>query len=473
MAALLLAALLVRLPGLDRPSIEQRENQSSILARGFYLGEGATLPPDLRRVLNEVDTVLKPFEPPLMEIAAAGLYRATGGERVWLGRLLATLAWIAGGALLALIARRMVSPLGVLTAVGLYVVWPYAFWHSRKFMPDALLVACLLGAVLAIVRYWEAPSRRRYWVAGGASALATVIKPGVGLLFVVALWTAFALSRQGLRDELRSGRLPLFVAIAASLAALYLVVGRAVDFVNPDASTQRLTPDQVFTAGFWVDWWTMVSFLLRWPQPQEAIAVGAVVLGVLGLVLARGTTRTILWGLSAGYVAFALAFASYTATHPYYALPLIPILALCGGVVVSALERLLDGHRIMQGVLVATAAVAIAAAGYKAYAGTRLPAPVETIADYRAIGEATSHTTRAIVVDPNLAHPLMYWGWIVGQNWELDYNDRLPPWIDVDDMDYLVVVGNDQLDHPGLAEFARERSILVRTDRYTVYDLRT
>ena len=148
-AILLLAGLLLRLPGLDTPSVEQRENQSSLLARGWYLGDGDGLPVWKQRVLDEVDTVLEPFEPPLLELAAAGFYRTTDGERIWFPRLLSALAWIVGAAILALIARRITNTAGLLTAVALYLVWPYAAWHSRKFMPDALMVSCLLAAVLA------------------------------------------------------------------------------------------------------------------------------------------------------------------------------------------------------------------------------------------------------------------------------------------------------------------------------------
>jgi len=470
---LLLAGLLLRLPSIDSPSVEQRENQSSILARGWYLGAGGGLPESKQRVLAEVDTVLEPFEPPVLELAAAGFYRVIDDERIWIPRLLSSLAWLAGGVFLALIARRVTGNVGLLTAVALYLVWPYAAWHSRKFMPDALMVACVLGAVYLIVRYREHPSRQRLLAAGGAAAVATAIKPGVGFFFVVAVFVGLALSHGQLRQEARSGRFPLFVAISASLALLYVVIGRyATGFVNPDATTSRLTPDLVFTAGFWRGWWEMVSFLLRNPQRQELLAVVALAVGALGLALAgRGTPRALLWSLTAGYVVFALAVASYTATHPYYALPLIPILSLAIGVVVERAYGALSHHRVARIALLVGVAAIVAGAGQKAHALITTPSEPERIADYRRIGELTNNTTRAIVVDPRLAHPIMYWGWIVGEEWELDYNDDLPPWIDAAEKDYLIVVGNDQLEHPGVRAFADGRTVVAETDRYTVYSL--
>jgi hypothetical protein len=473
-AALLVGALLLRLPGVDTPSVEQRENQSSILARGYFLGDAAGGPEWQRRVLGKVDTVLKPYEPPALELAAAAFYRATGGERIWFPRLLSALAWIAGGLFLTLLARRVTATPGMLTALLLYLVWPYAAWHSRKFMPDALLVACLLAAALTIVRYWERPSRGRFVAAGATSAVATAVKPGVAFLFLVALFAAFALSRRRVRAEIVSGRLPLFAGLAASLAAVYVLVGRyATDFVHPAATSGRVTPDLALTAGFWEGWWNMVSFLVRFPQPQELLAVLAIALGVLGLVLVpRGTPRTILWGLAAGYLAFGLAFATYTATHPYYALPLIPVLALAIGVVVDRVLAVLSGVPLARSAVALAVLAVTAVAAQKVHATLTSPAPLETIADYRRIGELTNHTTRAIVADDNLSHPIMYWGWIVGQPWDLG-NETLPSFIDPAEKDFLIVVGNHQLAHDGLRAFARGRPVVARTDRFTVFDLRT
>jgi hypothetical protein len=255
---------------------------------------------------------------------------------------------------------------------------------------------------------------------------------------------------------------------------LYIAIGRyATDFINPDATTGRVTPDLVLTSEFWRGWWDMVSFLLRSPQTQEGLAVVPLVVGVLGLVLApKGTPRTILLSLVAGYLAFALAVATYTATHPYYALPLIPILSLAIGVVVGRAYDALAGRRIAQAAVVVVVAATVGVGAWKAHALITTPAQLEVIADYERIGELTGHTTRAIVVDDNLAHPIMYWGWIVAQAWELDYNETLPPWIDPDEEDYVIVVGNHQLDHVGLRDFTRDLPVVARTDRYTIFDLR-
>jgi 4-amino-4-deoxy-L-arabinose transferase-like glycosyltransferase len=470
-AFLLVAALLLRLPALDRPSIEQRENQSSLIARGWFAAGRDDTPAWQQRVLDEVDTVLKPYEPPLLELAASAFYRATGGERIWFPRLLSTLAWLAGAVCLALLARRLTNTAGMLTAVGLFLAWPYAFWQSRKFMPDSLLVACILAATLALVLYWERPSRGRFAGAAAAAAIASAIKPGVGFFFVVAVFVALALAHGRLRTEILSGRLVLFAGIAASLAVLYFVIGKATSFTHPDAGAGRLTPEHVLERQFWAGWWDMVSFLLRSPQRQEVLAIAALALGALGLLLTpRGVPRAILGGLTAGYVLFALAFARYTDSHPYYALPLIPILALAIGVVVGRLYDGLSQRAPARVALALLVAVVVGVGTYKAYATIAdTSPPTQTIADYRRIGELTDHTTRAIVVNPSLAHPVMYWGWIVGQEWDLSL-PSLPTWIDPSEKDYLIVVGNDALrDSACLRAFARRQPVVARTERFTVF----
>ena len=418
--------------------------------------------------------MLKPYEPPLLELAATGFYRATGGERIWFPRLLSTLAWLAGAVCLALLARRLTNAAGMLTAVALYLAWPYAFWQSRKFMPDSLLVACILAATLAIVLYWERPSRARFVGAAGAAAIATAIKPGVGLFFVVAVFVALALAHGRLREELRSGRLVVFAGIAASLAVAYFLLGKATGFTHPDAGAGRLLPEYALERAFWTGWWDMVSFLLRTPQRQEVLSIAALATGIVGLVLTpRGVPRAILWGLTGGYLLFALAFARYTSSHPYYALPLIPILALAIGVVVGRLWHRLSQRPPARVALALVVAAVVGTGTYKAYVTIAdASPPTQTIADYRRIGELTHHTTRAIVVNPSLAHPVMYWGWIVGQEWDLG-EPVLPSYIDPSEKDYLIVFDNDALlTSPGLRAFAQGRRVVARTERFTIFALR-
>jgi hypothetical protein len=230
-----------------------------------------------------------------------------------------------------------------------------------------------------------------------------------------------------------------------------------------------LTPDLVVQGDFWRGWWNVVSYMLRYPQPQQSLALLPLAVALVGLALSRGLARAVLVGLSLGYLAFALAYANYTDTHPYYSLALIPILALAIGVVADFLLRRLGTPGAI-GVFAVLAAV-VGVAAYKSHAALTQRKTQQTIVDYRRLGEITGHTTRAIVVSGELRTPALYWGWMVGDEWDLGDNPHAPP--DPAEHDFLVVEGVDQFDSsPGLRSFTRGLPVVARTSRYAVFDLR-
>jgi hypothetical protein len=342
-------------------------------------------------------------------------------------------------------------------------------------MPDALMVACLLGAVLTVIRYWERPSRGAFWTAAGTSALATLIKPGIAFCYLVAVFFATQLSRRGLRNTLEGRRLTLFAAVAAAPAVLYYVIGtRVAHFIWTGAGVERLTPGKVGTGEFWHNWWGAVSYLLRYPQPQARLALLPIAVGLIGLVLARpGLPRAVLGGLTLGYLAFAFLFATYVEHNPYYSLPLIPLLSLSIGTLGGLVgERLRRVHPVAPYGLAAIVAAVVAVAAYKSYSVMKLPISSVAIADYRRIGELTNHTTRALVVDNELREPAMYWGWISGETWDLTYPSP-PANIHPERADYLVVVGIGQLQmSAGLRRFAHRLPVVAQTPRYAIFDVR-
>jgi hypothetical protein len=467
-AVLLIGGFLLRLPGITTPSIEQRETEGALLAREFSLGSGAGLPEWKQHVLHELRDSVKPIEPPILDYATSLEWRITG-ENFWFPRLVSSFFWVLGGLFLYLIAVTLMSRGSAAIALALYLCWPYAVWLSRHFMPDALLVCTLLAAALAVIRYWERPSRGRFLAAAAAASLATLIKPGVAFLYLVALFAALAVYHRELRAVLVRGRLLLFALITSAAALAYYVYGTYLtDFIWSGADTRRVTPDLVAHADFWRGWWQMVSYLLRFPLQKVDLALVPLAVGLLGLILARGIARAVLLGLSIGYIAFALTFANYTDTHPYYSLPLIPILSLSIGVVAGAVLGKLG--KIGRIGVYALAVVVVAGAAYKSHAALTERQTAQTIADYRRLGEITGHTTRAIIVSGELRTPALYWGWMMGDEWDLGDNPTPP---DPATHDFLVVEGLDEFEStPAAVEFARNLPVVARTSRYAVFDLR-
>jgi 4-amino-4-deoxy-L-arabinose transferase-like glycosyltransferase len=342
-------------------------------------------------------------------------------------------------------------------------------------MPDALMVAFLLAASLTVLRYWERPSTRRLLVAGVVSSAATAEKPGVAFPYLVALFVALAVSHRRLGSTVVTGRLPLYLALTGLMSGAYYVWGtRFSDYIWAGASSDRFTPDLALHGRFWERWWEAVSYLLSFPQSQSLLTVLAIAVGVAGLLVAdRRHARATLIGLLVGYLAFAVTFAYYISGNPYYSLPLIPILALAIGVFAGfALERSRGAVRVA---LVGVILFVVAAGTYKSAVILRMGDPEARIADYRRIGDLTGHTTRALVVDEQLTTPLNYWGWVLGEDWEL-FHESPPPWTHPERDDFLVVVGafgaQALESHDGLRRFTRGLPVVAQTSGFTIFDLR-
>jgi 4-amino-4-deoxy-L-arabinose transferase-like glycosyltransferase len=475
------AAFLLRVDGIARPSLSTRELHNALLAREYYLGDGAGLPAWQQHVLRELHRSVKPVEPPLLDHFAAWGYRIAGREDLWIPRLVSAALWVLGGLFVYLIGLRITRLEGALVAEALYLFWPYGVVMSRVYMPDPTMVALLLAGALAAIRYWERPSPGRFAVASGMAAVATFVKPGVALAFLVCLFGALAVSQRA-RLSVAVSRLLLFLGIAGAPTAGYFVYGSYIrHFLAAEGDAgERVQPHLLTTGWFWRGWWDMLSTVLPFPQHQRVLALVALAAALAGFAAGgRKLARPILLGLALGYVVYALAFAAYTASHPYYALPVLPILALAIGALAGLLlERLGPaGPKPLQ----AAAALVVLVAAVGAYKSRPVGPDRTAIADYRRIGEVTGHTTQAVIVDERLRAPAMYWGWIVGHYWypptpaqDLPASgDPFPKWIDTARATYVVVVGREELrTERRLRSLTRSLPAVASTDRFTVFDAR-
>jgi 4-amino-4-deoxy-L-arabinose transferase-like glycosyltransferase len=473
--------MLLRVDGIARPSLATRELHNALLAREYYFGGGVTTPAWKQRVLSELRRSVKPVEPPVLDHLAAWEYRLTGGEHLWAPRLVSALLWVVGGIFLYLIALRVTTVSGAIVALALYLFWPYGVVMSRLYMPDPMMIALILAAALTVIRYWERRSRGRFAAAAGTAALATAAKPGIALIFLVVLFAMLAASRRCFWDTLLKGRLLLFTAAAAAPTIAYVVYGTYIHhFLESEGDAgSRLQPQLVATARFWRGWWGQLSIVLPFPQRQHGLALVPLLAALVGLVVVRNRHgRAIVAGLGLGYVAYAFAVAGYTPDNAYYALPLLPVLAIAVGALAgAAVTRSTATSRAAFATTAAIVAVIVLLGGYK----SRPAAPNWPRIDaYRRIGQLTRHTTRAIIIDDRLSAPSIYWGWIVGFYWYMPTpaqdlvpsGDPFPPWIDPGRASYLVVADVSELRSEGrLRAFVRDLPVVADTSRYAVFDL--
>src|SRR5215210_1583534 len=292
-----------------------RQYHSALLARGFYewllTGSLETLPPD------------GIIEPPILELLASLVYAVTGGEHLWIPRLLSTVFWLVGGVFVYLIARKMVSPGAALFSVAFFVVDPAAVLPSRAFMPDPLMIMLLVISVYTVLRYHEQPTTGRLMVAVVASSMALFVKPGICLFQIYGAFFALMVYRRGLLTSLRSVHLFLFTVLSLLPVALYYVYGTVIGGFLQGQVQGKVVPQYLLETYFWRGWLEQIGSMVG------LVAFVGAVIGVL--LLRQGLPRVLLAGLWGGYFLFGLVFTYHIHTHGYYSLQLIPVVALSLG----------------------------------------------------------------------------------------------------------------------------------------------
>lgn len=268
-------------------------------------------------------------EPPVVERIAAIAYNILAGENLTIPRVLSVLFWLAGGLFLYLLAARIFSAWGGLASLAFYLFHPFGIAASRAFQPDPLMVMLMLGALYHIWRYGEARARR-HLIWGALFAAAAIYVKVMAAPFLLLAFAAVHLLRDEETPLLRRLLHPqawIFAGSALLLAVIYYVNGLY------GAGFLRGTSGSVGTlamAGggeFWLRWLYQVN-----------VVFGVTTLPVALLATCLVTNRAargMLWGLWLGYLCYGLLFPYGVSTHDYYQLPLLLIIALSVGSLVS------------------------------------------------------------------------------------------------------------------------------------------
>ncbi len=189
---LLSAALLLRIPLLTRPltgshTDSWRQTDTASIARHFYRGGYQLFHPQVYwggsgPAYTETEFQLHPF-------VTALLYGAFG-EQVWLGRLVSLTFAMLGLCAFYYLARRVAGERVALFGLGFLALSPLHVRYSTAFMPEATVLCFYMVALYLFQRWLDEQRSRDLWLAGGATALAILVKPTsiqVGLVFMLLL----------------------------------------------------------------------------------------------------------------------------------------------------------------------------------------------------------------------------------------------------------------------------------------------
>jgi hypothetical protein len=486
---LFVGAFAVRLYHVDEPPLKfhaTRQYRSLHIARAYYyemLGSASTSRAEVARINRERQGTL---EPPVLEMFVAAGYRLVGGERFWVPRVLSSALWLIGGVFLYLIARRLVpSPDAAIVATAFYLFLPFGVVASRSFQPDPFMVMLLLSSIWAFLRFREHPGRIRLGLVIGLAAATLLIKP-VAIFVLAAVFVALQLGRGGVRSLARSSSVGvLAVSILPSL--LFYGYGMLVSSPLQAYAGSSFLPALVANRFFWRGWLTYVDDVIGFP---------ILIIALVGLLASsRGFSRRLLVGLWIGYVGFCIVLSYRIATHDYYHLQLVPIVALSIAPVAAVLvERLLAGRgtgRIglqtaavgILGLALLTSAMATRA---RLVARSGLENRPRIAAD---IGRYVAHSTNTVYLSSDYGLSLEYHGELAGRPWPLVSDlefERLAGTTPLDaerrfhaefaaySPDYFIVADPEEFERqPDLKRFlmANFRTV-VANDDYAIFDLR-
>jgi Dolichyl-phosphate-mannose-protein mannosyltransferase len=407
--------LAVRLDGIDAPLLgfaPERQTYDALRARIIYQADSPRVSPRERAILAADRTSVPQIEPPVLEHLAALGYRLAGAEKTWIPGLASVLFWLGGGIFLYRLARRLAPPPGPLAALCVYLFLPYAIVASRSFQPDPLMVAGMVGALLTVVRYHERPDGRRLAAAAAASALATLVKPPIPAFFLLGAFLGIALARRAGRSRSTA----MFAAATLLPSLAYYAYGTVLADFLAGHTDSSIAPDLWLHRSYWRGWLSMIANVVAYPTaltPSRALAV-CVALAALAAVVLRlaggSRARGLLAGLVCGYLAFGLTFSVHVSTHPYYSLPLLPVVALFTAPLAAAAARYAAGGLVARATALAGVAFAFVAAGHQVLPRLDDPSARARARFYAAVGAAAAHTRHGIHVDPLFAAPLLYYG---------------------------------------------------------------
>jgi hypothetical protein len=223
------------------------------------------------------------------------------------------------------------------------------------------------------------------------------------------------------------------------------------------------------------------------------VGFSALIGGLIGVFMFReGLVRTFVVGLWAGYLVYALIFNYHNATHPYYQIILIPIVALSlapiGAQVLNCLSKTCNRWSWRLPIL-ALVVLAMILQMYRIRQQMFNPDFEREVRLAKQIGEVVGHSTRTILLTQFYMSPFKYYAEVSGTYWpsQGDFRasamrgERIPTAEErfntqylKDDPQYFIVTDYRELQmQTDLRDFLVQNfPVLARNPNYLIFDLR-
>ena len=473
-----LAGLGIRLYDLTDPPLDfhpTRQLRSAIIARGIYY-EGL---PDSAQKSIALQTAgsLEAYEPPIFETIVAGVYRISGGEKLWVSRIIGSLFWMIAAGAFTLLLYRWGIRFGILVSAGFFFFLTFGVLASRSFQPDPFMVMWISLFALS-VDIWEKKRSLKWAVLVGLIGGIAILIKVVAVFFVagVILFSIFTSTKILRVLTNRQVWLILILCIVPPAAYYLIAIGvRSAGFFT--AWTVSFLP-LLIDHEFYSDWLHMIDSLVSLPIFFTAL---------IGSLLYPNGQRKLMLGLWVGYVLYGLTSPFQFITHSYYHLPLLLITALgMAPAVDMVMEKVMQSSWLWR---TAGALVLVFAAGYSLWVA-RSVLYVENFKSeanvWQKIGESVPNDGPVIALTQDYGNRLMYYGWTkVGSYWPATSNfsrgeaaGKKSKDFDAlflkntDGKRYFLVTAFGQLEQqPELKQMLSNFEVTGNGDGYVVYDL--
>ena len=317
-----------------------------------------------------------------------------------------------------MLARELTGANGGVIALAYFLVLPYAAIASRAFQPDPLMVASIVAAWWAMLRWQRQPGWQRAVLAGLLGGWAIFVK-AVAVFFIGGAWVGLLLAGLGLRGILRSRQVWLMALLTVLPYACFHVYGV---YINGQLESQ-------FSLRFFPQLWIDPVYYLRWNGLiSHVVGFEFFLASVLGIFVVRDRVgRAMLIGILVGYFLYGLALPYHISTHDYYQEPLVPLVALglAGGL--SVLLRSMRGPRwLINALFVGVLLFAVAIKAWDVRVTLKRDDYRGEAAYWQKLGQVLGQDSQVVGLLHDYGYRLAYWGWISSTNWMTsgDFNLR-------------------------------------------------
>jgi hypothetical protein len=466
--ALLALGLAIRLYDLTDLPLDfhaTRQLLSELKARGMYYQGSSAIPDWQRRMAVQQWKSRAEVEPEVLEALVAFTYRFMGVQP-WVARVYSSIFWVAGAFFLFLLVRHLVSPDGAVAAVGYFLFLPFAVIASRSFQPDVLMIMLVICFWWMVLRWADTESWIWAILAGLVGGLAIYVK-FVAAFFVIGAALGAALGAFGAR-LMRKPQIWVMSALGILPASIYIYYGVVQQGFLGRQFSGRFIPALLVSPLNYLQWATLAN--------SAAGGLG-IALGLLGLLVTRDRrARFFVASLWISYVVFGLFFDYHVATHDYYHLPLIALVAISLAPLASfAMSSVARSTRspLAQGAVYGILLYAVLSAGWEAHSELKAVDFRPEATMWAQLGDRLGHGPNVVALTQDYGSRLAYWGWQNANIWpnsgDVDYHEARGASIGFDGLFSRLTTGNKYFAVTDFAELQRQPQLKAALAGFTVY----